>query len=118
MPELQQPDSAVLDHAAGEPAPGTAGAGRTACHPTHAASPGEAVDWTTAYERMVPRLPFLAAAAGTTLCGFSTCVDAYIRLEQAEPLLAADPATPAGALARRILERAWRQCAWRRLHGH
>ncbi|HWL67473.1 MAG TPA: ADP-dependent glucokinase/phosphofructokinase [Geminicoccus sp.] len=77
--------------------------------PAHAPRAPEApVDWHGAYAGLVRRLPGLAARAPVTLCGFSTCVDAYIRLEQAGPLLEADPATPAGRLARQLLERAWR----------
>ncbi|HEX2528706.1 MAG TPA: ADP-dependent glucokinase/phosphofructokinase [Geminicoccus sp.] len=64
--------------------------------------------WRDAYGELVERLPGLAGRARLTMCGMSTCVDAYLRLEEAAALLAADPATPQGAFGARLLDRARR----------
>jgi ADP-dependent phosphofructokinase/glucokinase len=65
-------------------------------------------DWRQAYEELGRRLPAIAANARLTLCGMSTCVDAYIRLEDARALIDADPATSEGDFAARLIERARR----------
>lgn len=62
--------------------------------------------WRDAYAALLERLPGIVASARLTLCGMSTCVDAYIRLESADALLDAPPGTPQGAFAARILDRA------------
>ena len=63
-------------------------------------------DWRDSYLALIDRLPDLAARSRLTLCGLSTCVDVYLRLEDAGPLLDADPDSPAGALAERLWRRA------------
>ena len=63
--------------------------------------------WHRAFDDILERLPDLVARSRLTLCGLSTCVDVYLRLEQADALLAADPTTPEGRLAARLLERAY-----------
>jgi ADP-dependent phosphofructokinase/glucokinase len=65
-------------------------------------------DWQRAYAALARHLPETAGRARLTLCGLSTCVDAYIRLEEAHALLSAAPGTPEGAFAARILDRARR----------
>ena len=64
--------------------------------------------WRQRYEAIAARLPALAANARLTLCGLSACIDAYVRLEDALPLLEAPAATPAGRLAAELLDRAAR----------
>lgn len=67
-----------------------------------------AAAWQQRYEFVAARLPGLARSARLTLCGMGSCVDAYIRLDEALPLLRAAPATPAGTLAAELLDRASR----------
>ncbi len=65
-------------------------------------------DWRHRYDALARLLPELGRMARPTLCGFSVCVDAYVRLEQAHALLTAPTGTPAAALARELLGRAAR----------
>ncbi|WP_051248261.1 ADP-dependent glucokinase/phosphofructokinase [Inquilinus limosus] len=62
--------------------------------------------WDRRYRDLSARLPCLAATARPTLCGLTTCVDAYLPLHRAWPVLAAEPGTPAAALAAQLLRRA------------
>ncbi len=64
--------------------------------------------WRARYEGLERRLPALVGNARAVLCGLSVCIDAYVALDEAKPLLAAAPGTPAGALARALLARAAR----------
>lgn len=62
--------------------------------------------WRAAYQALIPRIRPYAAAAGWTLCGFSACVDAFTRLDDAcDRVLSAGPA-PARALAAELRARA------------
>jgi ADP-dependent phosphofructokinase/glucokinase len=65
-------------------------------------------DWTARYDALARRLPDLARGARPVLCGLGACVDVYLRLHEALPPLEPASRTPAGALARELLDRAAR----------
>ncbi len=65
-------------------------------------------DWQHRYDALARLLPELGRMARPTLCGFSVCVDAYIRLEQAHALLTEPAGTPAAMLAHELVGRAAR----------
>jgi ADP-dependent phosphofructokinase/glucokinase len=62
--------------------------------------------WRERYDDLARRLPGLAREARPVLCGLGLCVDVYIRLSEAGPLLAAPAGSPAAALAAELLGRA------------
>jgi ADP-dependent phosphofructokinase/glucokinase len=65
-------------------------------------------DWRARYDALALQLPVLGRSARPTLCGFSACVDVYVRLDRADALLTAPAGTPAAGLARELLGRAAR----------
>ena len=67
-----------------------------------------APDWRRLYDDLARRLPDRARTARPTLCGFGACIDVYIPLHEARPLLEAPSGTPAVALAGELLGRAAR----------
>ncbi|MBI1179267.1 MAG: 6-phosphofructokinase [Alphaproteobacteria bacterium] len=64
--------------------------------------------WQRRYDALARLLPELGRMARPTLCGFSVCVDVYLRLEQADALLDAPAGTAAATLARELVGRAGR----------
>jgi len=62
--------------------------------------------WASAYDGIIDQLAAYAAHARWTLCGLSTCVDAFISLHEADVLLRAGDPPPAVALAAELICRA------------
>jgi len=62
--------------------------------------------WHQDYRDLIRRLPAYAGNARLAICGLATCVDAYVRLDQAEALLSAETGTPQAELARELFRRA------------
>ena len=62
--------------------------------------------WRKSYGDLIDRLPAYVSNARTAICGLATCVDAYVRLDEAQALLNAETATPQAALAKELFRRA------------
>ena len=62
--------------------------------------------WRKSYGDLIDRLPAHVSNARTAICGLATCVDAYVRLDEAQALLNAETATPQAALAKELFRRA------------
>ncbi|MGA8660637.1 MAG: ADP-dependent glucokinase/phosphofructokinase [Chthoniobacterales bacterium] len=62
--------------------------------------------WRDIYCALSERLPSYVDNARLTICGLATCVDAYVRLHEAQALLNAEPGTPQAALAKELFRRA------------
>ncbi|MBV8329182.1 MAG: 6-phosphofructokinase [Verrucomicrobia bacterium] len=62
--------------------------------------------WVNAYERVLQLIPAYVQDARLTLCGLSTCVDAYVRLHEAKPLLNARTGSPEAMLGKELIRRA------------
>jgi ADP-dependent phosphofructokinase/glucokinase len=62
--------------------------------------------WRDEYRAFIERLPSYVSNARLTICGLATCVDAYVRLDDAPALLQADVGTPQAALAKELFRRA------------
>jgi ADP-dependent phosphofructokinase/glucokinase len=63
-------------------------------------------DWRKAYHDLVHRLPAYAGNARLAICGLATCVDAYVRLDEAQALLNVEMRTPQAVLAKELFRRA------------
>jgi hypothetical protein len=62
--------------------------------------------WANAYERVLQAVPAYIQDARLTLCGLSTCIDAYVRLHEAEPLLNARIGSQEAVLGKELVRRA------------
>jgi ADP-dependent phosphofructokinase/glucokinase len=61
--------------------------------------------WHQSYRDLVERLPEFVNSARLVMCGLSTCVDAYVRLDEAARLLNAEMGTPQSYLSKELLRR-------------
>lgn len=64
------------------------------------------MDWRKRYHDLLEGLPIYVRDARPVLCGLSTFVDGYVRLDEAQPLWKAVDGTPEAALARELIKRA------------
>jgi len=62
--------------------------------------------WEKDYRDLIHRLPVYVDNARLAICGLATCVDAYVRLDEAEALLNAETGTPQAELAKELFRRA------------
>ncbi len=65
-------------------------------------------DWSQRYQQLIARLPEYVAAARTTLCGFSACVDVYLSLRDLDRVCQTDRNESAAALLAELTSRAVR----------
>ena len=63
------------------------------------------VFWLELYRSFIARLPEYASRARLTLCGLASCVDAYLKLANAEALINAPAGTEPAGLAKELLRR-------------
>jgi ADP-dependent phosphofructokinase/glucokinase len=63
-------------------------------------------DWGEVYGEVVQKLPAYVQEARLTICGLSTFLDGYVRLDKAKRLLDVEDGTPQAALSRELIRRA------------
>jgi len=62
--------------------------------------------WRKGYLDLIHRMPAYVGNARLAICGLATCVDAYVRLDEAEALLDAETGTAQAELAKELFRRA------------
>lgn len=62
--------------------------------------------WRDIYCALIEKLPCYVDNAQLSICGLATCVDAYVRLYEAQALLNAGTGTPQAALSKELFRRA------------